>query len=178
MRGAFNVHQELTTWNVYFPSRSGRQQHNSQICWRRNEFSRLWCIAGSNFVASIFKPITPYSRGLNNRNIRADGGLSIELEQYSPRLVNNRLGRWCSMDSTVGLLIITPVIHPFNRENPGIANIDAADRILMSESNAIQWPTLASMVVSFPGDSSIYQSELVHEQFIVIQTQIRMNTEL
>ena len=104
---------------------------------------------------------------MNNRNIQADGGYKYRIGTIlSPGWSTIDLEDGVARDSTVGLLIITPVIHPFNRENPGIANIDAAERILMSESNAIQWPTLASMVVSFPGDSSIYQSELVHEQFI------------
>ena len=164
---AFNVHHELTTWNVYFPSRSEISPISHRFVVNPEmEFQDYDEDQGGVILHENLDAITPYSRGLNNRN-RDGGGFKYRIGTIlSPGWSHIDLENDEVRDSTVGLLIITPVIHPFNRENPGISNIDPDDRILISDNNAIQWPTLASMVVSFPGASSIFQSELVHEQFI------------
>ena len=116
---AFNVHDELTTWNVYFPSRSENNniQHRFVVNQDGN-FDNYNELHGEISLHPNLDPITPYSRGLSNRKIQPDGGFKYRIGTIlSPGWSTVDLEDGVARDSTVGLLIITPVIHPFNREN-------------------------------------------------------------
>ena len=62
------------------------------------------------------------------------------------------------------LLIITPIIHPFNRINPISENFQGSTEWVSSVEN-VHWPSIPSLSFCFPRSNTITTAQLGHSQF-------------
>lgn len=153
---------ELTSWNVFFPSRT--TQHGiSMRDFYNEEVDRAPLNDRENLE---FSQLVPFARTINGRRPTISGptfriGTVTSPSWRSIDLENNIFPRPFNCNP---LLIITPIIHPFNRLSPFSATYSGENDPVI-ESSDEQWPVVPSLSFVFPQSHTVTGTELGHEQF-------------
>jgi hypothetical protein len=153
---------ELTSWSVFFPSRT--TEHGVPM---RNFYDgNVDRTPLNDYQGFNFSQIIPFTRVVNGRRPTTLGPTFRIGTVTSPAwrtidLQDNPIRR--PLDSEP-LLIITPIIHPFNRQSPFSTNFNGEiDPII--QNSAEQWPVVPSLSFVFPESNTITGTELGHDQF-------------
>ena len=168
IRRASNIHHQLTRWSLYFPSRMGSTPVElgfiAADSGEMSEYSESHSLVQ---LSANLQPLLPFARSINNSRIGNDNRRRCRFGTVAdPSWRTIDLPDGVSRSPEEGLLIIAPIIHPFNLVEPGIIGLSNSERIYESDEGSGQWPTLPSLMVVFPLESDINQAELVHEQFV------------
>ena len=144
---------ELTHWTIYLPSRVGETNINGGYV-SGYEPDRPIELAG--------KQIVPYSYTLDRT---AEDRLRVISSPDWTQIDENLFFNGEARPSSHGLMLISPIIHPLNRNFPGGALEENNPSILSRDPNlhkAGKWPNLISLGFWFPTTTKIETNLVEH----------------
>ena len=153
-------HDELQEWSIFLPSQMRdpniemKPAYNSQM--DRPPLQQIGDIDYSNLL--------PFNRVINGRRPTPSGATFRIGTVTSPAWRTIDGIPWPRPENSNPLLIITPIIHPFNRAIPISENFQGTTAWVSSIED-VHWPTVPSLAFCFPQSSTITARQLGHSQF-------------
>lgn len=154
--------EELERWSIFLPSRS----HGNEIQMRD------WYDASTDFPPLQdyneieLSRICPFARVINGRRVTTQGPTFRIGTITSPnwRTIDLQDAQNRRPIGSNPLLIITSIIHPFNRVEPFSTTYTGLFDQIISESQS-PWPIVPSLSFVFPDSETSTGTELGHDQF-------------